>query len=261
MRQGLIISDPTVMMGKPVISGTRITVELVLEKLAAGETIEQILDAHLRLTREAIPAVQALVKTESILHQLSELLTSGWYSLQIMKVLEQAVKSHQITNARYFFVWTYQTSERESILTLAKLAIPDKDSITIHCLLNHALQSRRAFPFATPAEIKQAVARDKKQLEGFAPLIETIKGERDHVLAHFDRKLVNDPLKAFSHRPVDMTEVERCLQELLRIVNTYKGYCNNSELGMSVLERNLQEDIAFLIMLMQRADADTTWVE
>ena len=30
------------MMGKPVIAGTRITVELILEKLAAGETIEQI---------------------------------------------------------------------------------------------------------------------------------------------------------------------------------------------------------------------------
>jgi uncharacterized protein (DUF433 family) len=44
------------MMGKPVISGTRITVELILEKLAAGETIEQIPDAHPRITHEAIQA-------------------------------------------------------------------------------------------------------------------------------------------------------------------------------------------------------------
>jgi len=49
-----IISDPAIMMGKPIIAGTRITVELILEKLAAGETAEQILDAHPRLTREAI---------------------------------------------------------------------------------------------------------------------------------------------------------------------------------------------------------------
>lgn len=52
----LIQSVPTVMMGKPVIKGTRITVESVLEKLAAGETIEQILEAHPRLTKEAILA-------------------------------------------------------------------------------------------------------------------------------------------------------------------------------------------------------------
>ena len=52
----LIVSDPAIMMGKPVIAGTRITVELILEKLASGETIDQILEAHPRLTRPAVLA-------------------------------------------------------------------------------------------------------------------------------------------------------------------------------------------------------------
>lgn len=56
MSERLIISDPAVMMGKPIIKGTRITVELILEKLGAGETIEQILEAHPRLTREGVQA-------------------------------------------------------------------------------------------------------------------------------------------------------------------------------------------------------------
>lgn len=56
MEKKLIVSDPAVMMGKPVIAGTRITVESILEKLAAGETIDQILKAHPRLTKEAIRA-------------------------------------------------------------------------------------------------------------------------------------------------------------------------------------------------------------
>ncbi len=56
-KKELIVSDPSIMMGKPVIAGTRITVELILEKLAAGETVEQILDAHPRLTKEAIQEV------------------------------------------------------------------------------------------------------------------------------------------------------------------------------------------------------------
>jgi uncharacterized protein (DUF433 family) len=43
-------------MGKPVIRGTRITVELVLEKLAAGETIDQIVEAHPQLSRESVLA-------------------------------------------------------------------------------------------------------------------------------------------------------------------------------------------------------------
>lgn len=53
----LIQSDPAVLMGKPVVAGTRITVELILEKLSAGETIAQVLEAHPRLTGEGIYAV------------------------------------------------------------------------------------------------------------------------------------------------------------------------------------------------------------
>jgi uncharacterized protein (DUF433 family) len=56
MPESLIVSDPAVLMGKPVIAGTRIAVELILEKLAAGETVEQLLDAHPRLTRPAVLA-------------------------------------------------------------------------------------------------------------------------------------------------------------------------------------------------------------
>ncbi|NJN53512.1 MAG: DUF433 domain-containing protein [Anaerolineae bacterium] len=59
MQTNLISTDPQVMMGKPVITGTRITVELILEKLAAGETVEQLLMAHPRLTRSGIQAALA----------------------------------------------------------------------------------------------------------------------------------------------------------------------------------------------------------
>jgi len=56
MTEPLIVCDPAVMLGKPVVAGTRVTVELILEKLAAGETFEQLLEAHPRLTRPAILA-------------------------------------------------------------------------------------------------------------------------------------------------------------------------------------------------------------
>jgi uncharacterized protein (DUF433 family) len=59
MPQGLITSDPKIMMGKPVVAGTRITVELVLEKLWAGESVEQILSEHPRLTAEGVRAAIA----------------------------------------------------------------------------------------------------------------------------------------------------------------------------------------------------------
>lgn len=62
MLQQMIVSNPKVMRGKPVVEGTRITVDSILEKLAAGETIEQVLDAHPRLSREAIMAALEFAK-------------------------------------------------------------------------------------------------------------------------------------------------------------------------------------------------------
>ena len=51
--------DPAIMFGKPVIKGTRITVEQVLRKLASGMTPEQIIEDHPRLAIEDIRAAES----------------------------------------------------------------------------------------------------------------------------------------------------------------------------------------------------------
>lgn len=48
--------DPKIMVGKPVIKGTRITVELILRQLAQGITFEEILNNYPHLTRRDIYA-------------------------------------------------------------------------------------------------------------------------------------------------------------------------------------------------------------
>lgn len=54
-----ITSNPTVMQGKPVVKGTRVTVELILEKLAAGEHPAQIAEEHPNVTVDAVQAALA----------------------------------------------------------------------------------------------------------------------------------------------------------------------------------------------------------
>jgi uncharacterized protein (DUF433 family) len=56
MIESQIEIDANVMMGKPVIRGTRITVELILRKLGEGATEADLVDAYPRLTREDIHA-------------------------------------------------------------------------------------------------------------------------------------------------------------------------------------------------------------
>ncbi len=57
--RGIIVSEPTVMLGKPIIAGTRITVELILELLSGGATIDDILSDYPHLTRANVEAVLA----------------------------------------------------------------------------------------------------------------------------------------------------------------------------------------------------------
>ena len=56
---GLIEINPAIMLGKPVIRGTRITVELVLRKISEGATQGDLLDAYPHLTPEGIKAALA----------------------------------------------------------------------------------------------------------------------------------------------------------------------------------------------------------
>ena len=73
--KGLITSDPNIMIGKPVVAGTRITVEHILEKMAYGETVEQILEEHPRLTEESVLAALAFAAETMraiVIHPVSE---------------------------------------------------------------------------------------------------------------------------------------------------------------------------------------------
>ena len=74
--QDRIEINPEVMLGKPVIRGTRITVELILRKLSEGATSADLLDAYPRLTKEDIQAALAYaantLANETILLQTAQ---------------------------------------------------------------------------------------------------------------------------------------------------------------------------------------------
>lgn len=54
-----IVSDPLILVGKPTLKGTRISVKLVLELLGAGWTQEEVLENYPTLTREMLQAAFA----------------------------------------------------------------------------------------------------------------------------------------------------------------------------------------------------------
>jgi uncharacterized protein (DUF433 family) len=51
-----IVCNPDILRGKPTVAGTRISVELILEKLASGYSIDDLLESYPNLTREGVQA-------------------------------------------------------------------------------------------------------------------------------------------------------------------------------------------------------------
>jgi uncharacterized protein (DUF433 family) len=62
MKHELIEVNPAVMFGKPVIRGTRLTVQLIMEELESGMSLSEMLEAHPRLTVEGIEAARAFAE-------------------------------------------------------------------------------------------------------------------------------------------------------------------------------------------------------
>ncbi len=74
--------NPKVMMGKPVIRGTRLTVELILRKLSEGAREKDLLEAYPKLTREDIQAAiryaaDTLAHEETVIMSSSKRIARG----------------------------------------------------------------------------------------------------------------------------------------------------------------------------------------
>jgi uncharacterized protein (DUF433 family) len=63
-----IETNPSIMLGKPVIKGTRITVELIVRKLGEGSSMEDLLDGYPNLKKADIQAA-LIYAAESLAHE------------------------------------------------------------------------------------------------------------------------------------------------------------------------------------------------
>jgi uncharacterized protein (DUF433 family) len=68
--------NPKVMMGKPVIRGTRITVELILRKLSEGAAVAELLEAYPKLTTEDVQAAIGYA-ADTLAHEETVILESS----------------------------------------------------------------------------------------------------------------------------------------------------------------------------------------
>lgn len=194
------------------------------------------------------------LKIKDILSYLSDQLGRGWLALQVSKYLYQAFQNSKITSARYFFISAYLSCTESAVLALSRLVIPNQDSINIEYLLNTAKHNSKVFSNVGKEEVLKAILEHEQKLKTIASLMVSIKDHRDRTLAHLDRKHINDPAAIIANPSIDMQEVEKVFYLILQIINTYKGYLDSSELYLTNLEKEIEDDLGYLLNLIKKAD-------
>ncbi len=192
-------------------------------------------------------------KIKRLLDNLSLELQRGVRCLQVVQTIRQARSEGYVEEDKFFNI-VLDTCMRESLLSLAKLAISEKESITIDYLLNCALEvPSKGFRNATRAEVESSVLEHRNQLEALAPLIDDLKMQRDRVLAHLDRKHVNEP-EVMSTIQINLAEIERAFEIFGGIINTYRRYFGITQLSIEDMRRDLREEMAVLVHQMTQVD-------
>ncbi|RLI51185.1 MAG: hypothetical protein DRP09_19475 [Candidatus Thorarchaeota archaeon] len=184
---------------------------------------------------------------------LGDQLERGWSYFQCAKSLHKADQANKLSSARYFFITVYQACLHEAVLVLSKLVIAHKDSITVFYLLDQAENNPHLFSHTTHENVDMFVKKHKELLGNYGSLIDSVRNQRDRVIAHLDRKHINDP-STISNLPVNMVEVEKCFQDILEIINVYKKYYDNSEFCLAHAQQNIERDISFLTELIKTAN-------
>ena len=145
----------------------------------------------------------------------------------------QAIQQERAVNpgmpGEPFFEVVEEACRREALLSLAKLLIAEGESISIDYLLNCALEvPSRVFQQATRDEILESVLENRQQIGELAPLAEQLKAQRDRLLAHLDRKHVNEP-EVLEFEPLETELVIGTFEKLGEIIQIYKSYLGVEE--------------------------------
>lgn len=181
-----------------------------------------------------------------MLENLSLELERGVRCLEVVKAIKFADPREEVRDESAFFITVDEACQRGALLSLAKLVIAEKESVSVDYLLNCALEvPSKAFPHASREMLEAAVSGHRSQLAGLETLSEDLKARRDRMLAHLDRKHVNAP-EALPSGAIDLEVIEEGYETVSEIINAYRGYFGMPALSLEEMRAGIIEEVAEL---------------
>lgn len=201
-------------------------------------------------------------KIKKILDLLCSQLGQGLAYFRCAKSLHQAFEKSQLARSSHFLAVVYHASLREALLAFARLVEQRKhdSEVTVYWLLKYAENNPHLFPNADSAEVKESAEKHKKRLQEYQTLIDSALEQRDRILAHLDKKYINNPDALLSNpEGVNLVKLEQCFQMIFEILDFYMGYYGSSYY-FEFLEKAIEGDVKILLGLIEDYTSLGDWV-
>ena len=167
----------------------------------------------------------ARTKLHRIVEELQNLIQDGRLHLLAWQQILEATKKYPelLDLATGFFVLTAKAHREATILCAAKLVEGQGDSVTFDYFFNVLLGSNSYF-LANWDEVKRSAQADKKRLPEIRQAFEKVRVERDKVVAHLDKEIINSGSKSQIY--VSFTELSELFDVFEHLLNPYYAYCS-----------------------------------
>jgi hypothetical protein len=223
--------------------------------------------------------IKEIEKEAQRVHDTLDLLTvelsKAWGCYHIVNEIQQAYADKRINCLYYFLATTRASCENSVILILTNLLSQNKRNKTanvVYLLRVFESLACRAIKFTgiTDPEdmvgisrtsaltgrmldqnLLQKISQDKAQVEALEPVTEKLRSYRNTVVAHLDRKLVNDPVSLLSASPLHQDEIEAAFDFLFDLIRSYYWYLGY-DFQFRDLSESLVEDFEYLVGLIEK---------
>jgi hypothetical protein len=232
-----------------------------------------------QLIEEAQRRIEELAREAEKIHELIGLLTTelvqGWRCYHVANSIRQAYADKRINCMYYFLVTVRVSCENSVILILTNLVSEQKRHKTAnigYLLSQFETWANKTMKFVNftgnehfedvsrtsaltlrvlDKNLPKYISQDRQRVESIRPTIEKLELYRNTVIAHIDRRLINDPASLVVEPLPYQNEMESAFEILFGIIKRYSWYLGYDvrfeEHGQGALE-----DFGYLIGMIQR---------
>jgi hypothetical protein len=197
---------------------------------------------------------QSIEKNLGIIHYLASQISLGWNHLLVAKYIGEAYRENKIIGAHTILKNAQLACWDSSVLALVKVVDKHKSSQNIYYLLNCLEADPSSYPYVNKSELLVQITNHRDELRKIDAILPSLKEKRDKVIAHLDKKLVNQPETVFSYPPLETESLISAFQVLRGILETYDKQTLSFSLWIGE-GQYIRNDLDYLIALIDKDKA------